>query len=171
MLRQKEYNTLLTLHPQSSELWGKKKKNKLAQSLFTKINDDASKQHWNKHEPIYFQMPLRIMRDVNMNLKLSATGAATLPVSEMKQWQPRSHRDPACQPELCFRGSHRSSHSGVAMAVAAFSSSLERWACWFQLSPQPASCLWVYLPLPVLLQPTLLRPLPLWLPSAWTDLR
>lgn len=135
MLRQKEYNTLLTLHPQSSALW-KKKKNKQACSVpFTKINDDASKQHWNKHEPIYFRMPFRIMRGVNVNLKSNATGAVTLAVSKMKQWQPCSYRDPTCQPERCFRGSHRSSHSWIAMAVAAFRSLVERWACRFQFSP------------------------------------
>lgn len=144
------------------------KKNKLTRP-FQKINDDASKQHWNKHEPIYSQMPLRIMRDMNMNLKSNATGAVTLAVSKMKQWQSRSHGDSTCQPELCFRGSQRSSHSRITMTVAAFSSSVETWACRFQLSPQPASCLWLHLPLPVLLQLTLLRPLPLWLPSALTD--
>lgn len=116
-------------------------KNQACSVPFTKTND-ASKQHWgNKHGPVYFQTAFRIMRDVNMNLKSNATRAATLAVSAMKLWQPCSHGDPTCQPELCFRGSRRSCHSGIAVAVAAFSSSIERWACGFQPSPQPASCL------------------------------
>lgn len=136
-------------------------KNQACSVPFTKTND-ASKQHWgNKHGPVYFQTAFRIMRDVNMNLKSNATRAATLAVSAMKLWQPCSHGDPTCQPELCFRGSRRSSHSGIAVAVAAFSSSIERWACGFQPSPQPASCLWVYVSLPGLFQHTLLPPSPL----------
>lgn len=49
-----------------------------------RINDDASKQRWNKHESIYYQMAFRIMRGVNLNLKLNATRDVTIAVSELK---------------------------------------------------------------------------------------
>jgi hypothetical protein len=49
-----------------------------------RINDDASKQRWNKHESIYYPMALRKMRDVDLNLRMNASRDGALAVSEPK---------------------------------------------------------------------------------------